>query len=428
VSDVAISIENVSKYYRLGNIGNRTLYQDLNRWWARVRGHPDPLMRVGDPGHDSLGKEGLWALRDVSLEIKSGDVLGIIGHNGAGKSTLLKVLSRVTGPTSGQIRVRGRIASLLEVGTGFHPDLTGRENIYLNGAILGMTKSEIRRKFDEIVDFADMEKFIDTPVKRYSSGMYVRLAFAVAAHLEPEILVVDEVLAVGDMAFQEKCIGKMSQVSREGRTVLFVSHNLQSIWSLCRSAIWMDRGKVKVAGNVGDVIGMYRDDMAKRSEEVSFADVKRAGTGRVKITELRLEDENGKRVDSISSGGALLITVAYQADESARLDELLIYLVVSNDRHARLFTLSNDFLGKRFNNLPRKGQLLCTIPHVPLIPGNYGIVVSAMLGKETADKFSSPLGLSVHEGDFFNSNRMPSRSLGDVLVHQTWEVPSLDEP
>jgi lipopolysaccharide transport system ATP-binding protein len=420
VSDVAISIENVSKYYRLGSIGNATLYQDLNRWWARVRGRPDPLLRIGEADRGNLGKEGLWALDDVSLEIKAGDVLGIIGHNGAGKSTLLKVLSRVTGPTSGQIRVRGRIASLLEVGTGFHPDLTGRENIYLNGAILGMTKAEIRRKFDEIVDFADVEKFIDTPVKRYSSGMYVRLAFAVAAHLEPEILVVDEVLAVGDMTFQEKCIGKMGQVSREGRTILFVSHNLQSIFSLCRSAIWMDRGRLRTYGGVGEVISEYRNDMTKNTE-MSLQHIMRAGTGRVVVTDLCLIDAKGNRAEGINSGEELSIGISYRAKDVSRLDDLFIYLVILNDRGVRLFTLSNEFYGKRFNSLPYIGQLLCRINQLPLVPGKYSLVVSVMLGKETADKFTSPIELLVVEGDFFQSNRMTNRSLGDVLVHHEWQ-------
>jgi lipopolysaccharide transport system ATP-binding protein len=423
VSDVAISVENVSKYYRLGSIGNRTLYQDLNRWWARVRGQPDPLLRIGEAYRANSGKEGLWALDDVSLEIKAGDVLGIIGHNGAGKSTLLKILSRVTGPTSGQIRVRGRIASLLEVGTGFHPDLTGRENIYLNGAILGMTKAEIRRKFDEIVDFADIEKSIDTPVKRYSSGMYVRLAFAVAAHLEPEILVVDEVLAVGDMAFQEKCLGKMGQVSREGRTVLFVSHNLQSVWSLCRTAIWMDRGKLRASGTAAEVIDLYRNHQSA-GNIASLENVQRAGTGRVRVTDIHLEDAEGNAATSFSAGGAVRIVLGYQASPDARLENLTAYVVVSNDRHMRLFTLSNAYSGDRFKEIGSTGRLVCGVPRLPLVPGEYNLVVSVMLGNETTDKFAAPIRLSVTEGDFFESNRMPDRSLGDVLVGHKWEIRS----
>src|SRR5689334_18202640 len=233
MSQPVISVEKLSKSYQLGVIGTGTFLGDLNRWWARQRGRPDPYLKIGDANRDNRGGNTIQALDDVNFRVQQGEALGIIGRNGAGKSTLLKILSQVTSPSSGAVKVKGRIASLLEVGTGFHPELTGRENIYLNGAILGMTKAEISRKFDEIVAFSEVEQFIDTPVKRYSSGMYVRLAFAVAAHLEPEILVVDEVLAVGDAAFQAKCLGKMGDVAREGRTVLFVSHNMAAMRSLC---------------------------------------------------------------------------------------------------------------------------------------------------------------------------------------------------
>lgn len=260
-----IKVENVSKQYRLGLIGTNTLKGDLQRWWYNIRGLEDPTLMIGQENSlkDRSGRNGpdnefVWALKDINFEVKQGDVLGIIGKNGAGKSTLLKLLSRVTAPTTGSIKVKGRIASLLEVGTGFHPELTGRENIFLNGAILGMTKNEIRNKFDEIVDFAGVVKYIDTPVKRYSSGMYVRLAFAVAAHLEPEILIVDEVLAVGDAEFQKKAIGKMQDVSRnDGRTVLFVSHNMLAIKSLCKKGILLKNGFIDKTGEIEKVIDSY---------------------------------------------------------------------------------------------------------------------------------------------------------------------------
>ncbi len=260
MSKTVIRVENVSKQYRLGSVGTGTFSHDLNRWWHTIRGKEDPYLRIGEE-NDRTKKgdsEYVWALRDISFDIKQGDVVGIIGRNGAGKSTLLKILSRTTLPTLGSIKVRGRIASLLEVGTGFHPELTGRENIFLNGAILGMTKREIREKFDTIVDFAGVEKYIDTPVKRYSSGMYVRLAFAVAAHLDPEILIVDEVLAVGDAEFQKKALGKMQDVSKgEGRTVLFVSHNMGAIRQLCKTGILLNKGKVEISGMVEDVFKHY---------------------------------------------------------------------------------------------------------------------------------------------------------------------------
>jgi lipopolysaccharide transport system ATP-binding protein len=259
-STVAIKVEGLGKLYRLGEVGTGTLSQDLNRAWARLRGKEDPFAIIGETNdRTTKGKSDfVWSLKDVNFEVKQGEVLGIIGRNGAGKSTLLKVLSKVTAPTTGSIKIRGRIASLLEVGTGFHPELTGRENIYLNGAILGMNKAEIRSKFDEIVDFSGVERYIDTPVKRYSSGMYVRLAFAVAAFLEPEILIIDEVLAVGDAEFQKKCLGRMKDVSvNDGRTVLFVSHNMDAVRSLCNRAILMQQGMVDLAGPVVDVVAKY---------------------------------------------------------------------------------------------------------------------------------------------------------------------------
>ena len=261
MSKPIITLENISKQYRLGLVGTNTLRGDIERWWYRLRGKEDPTLKIGEENKlDSREGEYVWALRDINLEVQAGEVLGIIGKNGAGKSTLLKILSRVTGPTTGRIMAHGRIASLLEVGTGFHPELTGRENIYLNGAILGMTKTEIRSKFDEIVDFAGVAKYVDTPVKRYSSGMYVRLAFAVAAHLEPEILIVDEVLAVGDAEFQKKAIGKMQDISKGGgRTVLFVSHNMASVQKLCTRGLVLENGQIVFSGDVNQAIDNYLD-------------------------------------------------------------------------------------------------------------------------------------------------------------------------
>jgi len=283
-----IEVDDVWKKYRLGVIGTGTLRHDFERWWHGIRGKPDPHAKVGENrgseigsqkssshapdanrnGVEELGDDEVWALRGVSFEVKQGEILGIIGRNGAGKSTLLKILSRVTSPTKGEVRVKGRIASLLEVGTGFHPELTGRENIFLNGAILGMTKPEIKSKLDEIVAFAGIETYIDTPVKRYSSGMYVRLAFAVAAHLEPEILIVDEVLAVGDAEFQKKCLGKMESISHQhGRTVLFVSHNMAAIQALCRHIVYLDDGRVRGIGSVDDQINLFLEDIRSKNRE-----------------------------------------------------------------------------------------------------------------------------------------------------------------
>jgi len=260
LSDTVIKVENLSKQYRLGNVGLGSLSHDLNRWWYNVRGKEDPYLKIGEE-NDRTTKglsEYIWALKDINFDVKQGEVLGIIGRNGAGKSTLLKILSRTTTPSTGQVKIKGRVASLLEVGTGFHPELTGRENIFLNGAILGMHKKEIQQKFDEIVDFSGVERYIDTPVKRYSSGMYVRLAFAVAAHLDPEILIVDEVLAVGDAEFQKKALGKMKDVSnKDGRTVLFVSHNMEAILNLCSHSILLSNGTISQIGSTSSIIDKY---------------------------------------------------------------------------------------------------------------------------------------------------------------------------
>lgn len=304
MSDIAISVDNVSKMYRLGVIGTGTLSHDLNRWWHKVRGKEDPYMMLGAENvRDSAGSNYVWALQDISFDVRGGEVLGIIGKNGAGKSTLLKLLSRVTAPTKGTIRARGRIASLLEVGTGFHPELTGRENIFLNGAILGMTKSEIRSKFDEIVDFSGVERYVDTPVKRYSSGMYVRLAFAVAAFLEPEILIVDEVLAVGDADFQKKCIGRMKDVSENlGRTVLFVSHNMSAVKQLCTRGIVLKNGKYAFEGNALEAVNYYQSSHNTNSSFEHKGSLDKApGNDNIRI--LKFEVKPLKReVLSVNSG------------------------------------------------------------------------------------------------------------------------------
>jgi lipopolysaccharide transport system ATP-binding protein len=314
MSNTVISVENISKSYRLGQISTGTLTHDLNVWWAKIRGKPNPLAKIGKVDLASREGEIIWALKDASFTVEQGDVLGFVGRNGAGKSTLLKILSEVTAPTSGEVKIKGRIASLLEVGTGFHPDLTGRENVYLNGAILGMSRQEIKRKFDEIVNFADIEQFIDTPVKRYSSGMYVRLAFAVAAHLEPEILVVDEVLAVGDAQFQKKCLGKMGSVASEGRTVLFVSHNMIAIQSLCQRVIWMDTGQIKEQGAVSEIVNNYiRSSFGENTmtERIWENNATAPGNETVRLHRISVQPENGKHGDMITMESPLRVEVDY---------------------------------------------------------------------------------------------------------------------
>jgi len=334
-----IEVSNISKQYRLGQVGTGTLSHDLNRWWHQVRGLGDPYLKIGEENDRS--KKGLsnyaWALRDINFEVKQGDVVGIIGRNGAGKSTLLKILSRTTAPSTGRIKIKGRVASLLEVGTGFHPDLTGRENVFLNGAILGMRRNEIKNKFDEIVDFAGVEKYIDTPVKRYSSGMYVRLAFGVAAHLEPEILIVDEVLAVGDAEFQKKALGKMKDVSNnDGRTVLFVSHNMTAVNSLCDSIIYLRNGRVEEIGETDAVINAYLTAGTEITTRYKWAEPNRPGDATAILHEARLIDYDGNDIDAIDfyKGGGIQFTYQVLLDGVAPVPNLHLF----NQKGDHVFT------------------------------------------------------------------------------------------
>jgi lipopolysaccharide transport system ATP-binding protein len=347
MSDTAIKIEDLWKQYRYGVISHGYLFRDIQAWLARIRGKSDPHARIvdGQPSTRiaSSGDDRFWALREINLEIKQGEVVGIIGRNGAGKSTLLKILSRVTAPTKGRIHVRGRIGSLLEVGTGFHPELTGRENIILNGAILGMRKNEIAKKFDEIVAFAEVDKFIDTPVKRYSSGMYVRLAFAVAAHLDPEILVVDEVLAVGDAQFQKKCLGKIGEVSKnEGRTVIFVSHNMQAIRTLCRRAQLLNNGRIVADGAADTIADLYLKEIptAQGVEELHKVIQALPQDTTFKLENITLM-QNGYAVYSdMANGSPLDIEIAYSVLEQAT--GLRVYFDLCDLEGALLFRSFND--------------------------------------------------------------------------------------
>ena len=347
-----IKLENVSKMYRLGLVSSDTLQDDFKRAWYKFRGKEDPFLKIGEENkRDSAGGKYVWALKDINFEVNKGVVLGIIGKNGAGKSTLLKLLSKVTKPTTGSISTRGRIASLLEVGTGFHPELTGRENIFLNGAILGMKKNEIKAKFDEIVDFSGCERYIETPVKRYSSGMHVRLAFAVAAHLDPEILVVDEVLAVGDAEFQSKAIGKMKNISEgEGRTVLFVSHNMASIKTLCDKAILLENGSISMRGNVNDIVNSYINSNLSihNSPEISKNYIKRIQEGIINKNNPTFEIEkiqmlNNKKKPSSSFYSNENICVNIEIKTLRTIPELRIAIQINDEENNNLLTsISND--------------------------------------------------------------------------------------
>lgn len=342
MSDVVIKVENLSKQYRLGTVGTGTLSHDLNRFWAKVRGKEDPYLKIGQ-ANDRTKKgdsDYVWALKDINFEVRRGEVLGIIGRNGAGKSTLLKILSQIIRPTTGSVKMKGRVGSLLEVGTGFHPELTGRENIYINGAILGMRKWEIDKKLDEIIDFAGVERYIDTPVKRYSSGMMVRLGFSVAAHLEPEILIVDEVLAVGDAEFQKKCLGKMGEVSKnEGRTILFVSHNIQAMQNLCSNFLYLKDGRLADVSKGGEALRTYLSDLMKKGES-KYREIPEINDAIFSLKSLKfLQDETN--IDSIiESGKELFIEVNYTVFE--KTSGLRIYCDLIDEFGGLIFRSFND--------------------------------------------------------------------------------------
>lgn len=380
--EVVIRVENLYKEYRLGTISHGTLSQDMQSWWARMRGKEDPnsIISSSQPltSHDSpftaSDNPHMLALNNVSFEVKRGEVLGIIGRNGAGKSTLLKILSEVTSPTKGTVKIKGRVASLLEVGTGFHPELTGRENIYLNGAILGMTKKEIAEKFDEIVAFAEIEKFIDTPVKRYSSGMYVRLAFAVAAHLEPEILIVDEVLAVGDAAFQKKCLGKMGDVAKEGRTVLFVSHNMSAINRLCKKTILLSEGMIAYQGLTEEVVLHYLiSSSTERKSAIEFSDDPEKP---FQILSISVSDFQGKPVErQIEVDESFAVNIIYKINKS--LPGGYAGFTVRNSSGEIVFMSDSRDSDKscRFEN-PGVKKVAIFFPAPLLVPGQYMITAA----------------------------------------------------
>ncbi|MFL9481559.1 ABC transporter ATP-binding protein [Chitinophagaceae bacterium LWZ2-11] len=400
MSSPIIKVENLSKLYRLGEVGTGTISHDLNRWWAKVRGKEDPFAKIGET-NDRTSKgssDYVWSLRDVSFDVKQGEVLGIIGRNGAGKSTLLKVLSKVTQPTEGRIKVRGRIASLLEVGTGFHPELTGRENIFLNGAIMGMTRREVKRKFDEIVDFAGVERYVDTPVKRYSSGMYVRLAFAVAAFLEPEILIVDEVLAVGDAEFQKKSLGRMKDVSeKDGRTVLFVSHNMAVISSLCKHTIVLKDGRLYNSGETDRMITEYMRIGESFTGEVIDDSLVEVGK-KLKIRSVRIVNENGRISSEVNNTGRAFIEVNFEVFIENRGYDIAFELI--HAQHGVIFgsALKDTKLDEFDGTVLRKGlhSYKIELPMQYLRGGDYYINIASAIPKfEILDVFKYQIQFSI---------------------------------
>jgi lipopolysaccharide transport system ATP-binding protein len=423
MSSTAISVENISKVYRLGQIGGATLKEDFARWWAKMSGKPDPLLKIGEEHHARQIGEEFWALQNVSFNVREGEVLGVIGRNGAGKSTLLKILSQVTAPTSGEIKIKGRIASLLEVGTGFHQELTGRENIFLNGAILGMSKAEIRRKLDEIIDFSGIEQFIDTPVKRYSSGMFVRLAFAVAAHLEPEILIVDEVLAVGDADFQKKCMGKMQNVSKGGKTILFVSHNMAAISKLCQHCALFDGGRLKLLGSTEEVVPHYlkSGEQANGVRVWRDTDVK-SSDPRLKIHSLRILAPNGTLTGRIDIEKPLTIEIEYDIIETFPQFRIGLWVIAPDGAIA--FSTADSF-DPSYDEGPRNAGLYisrCVIPENLLNEGFYNLTLTADIPhKKVLFYEESVLGFFVEQTGGLAA-RFPDKWPGAVRPHLNWQT------
>ena len=401
---LALSIENVSKRYRLGTFNSGSAAEDLRHWWAHtVMRKPVPETKVFQLDHGNRDGNDLWALRDVNFEVKQGEVIGVIGKNGSGKSTMLKVLSQITAPTSGRIKVNGRLASLLEVGTGFHGELTGRENIFLNGSILGMTPQEIRRRFDEIVDFSEIEEFIDTPVKRYSSGMFVRLAFAVAAHLETEIMVIDEVLAVGDVGFQRKCLGKMSDVSAAGRTVLFVSHRMDHITALCTRCVLLNRGRLIFDGDTRSAVqqyyGLFESDNNAAGERVK----EKSWLGRIEITGAYLENSAGQKIEFIASGDQARFVVEMENKTNKEVKNLKVSLFLYTSDGVHLADLGIWESGAEPFTVKKRTALKIDIPKLPLNRGayRYSVVVRSAGGAYEIDDMVENIGaFTVDFGDF----------------------------
>lgn len=429
-SETILKVENLSKQYRLGLVGTGTISHDFNRFIAKIRGKEDPYLKIGDSNDRASKGESdyVWALKDINFDVKKGDVLGIIGKNGAGKSTLLKILSKVTGPTTGSIKSKGRIASLLEVGTGFHPEMTGKENIFLNGAILGMTKKEIADKLDEIVEFSGCERYIDTPVKRYSSGMKVRLAFAVAAHLEPDILIVDEVLAVGDAEFQKKAIGKMQDISgTDGRTVLFVSHNMAAVKNLCRTGVVLKDGTTVFEGTSDEAVDFYLQNNIT-SNHISLEErTDRKGNGEVYFTKAHFINEKNKITSEIISGEKLSLVISYKNKTPVLSDQFFLGVTIYDNNEIPLSVIATDEMGFDLNIKERKGKIVIEFPNFIFRAGQFSFRFFLSKKKHKAseniilDLLEDAIKIDVLPGDYWNTgvtNRPNGFILNANFIHE----------
>lgn len=425
MTEFAIKVENLSKCYRIGlkeKISD-SLGGSIISWFKAPLSNLKNLRSLTRFEADlENSSDVIWALKDVSFEVKHGEVIGIIGANGAGKSTLLKIISRIVEPTAGRILLNGRVASLLEVGTGFHPELTGRENVYLNGTILGMSKAEVDRKFDEIVDFSGVEKFLDTPVKRYSSGMRVRLAFAVAAHLDPEILLIDEVLSVGDAAFQKKCLGKMGEVSKQGRTVLFVSHNMAAVQNLCRRAIVLFSGKLDLDSSTEQSILHYLQSSSQEIVPSSGLAKYRSANYQPIIRDIRLIDQYGRSTVTFQAGQAMTIEIDYLFPGPFKSPSFGI--IFENTEGQRIFFLQTQLQYGDIEYISQIGTAKCYVPSLPLVPGVYYLTLGFSASNEQIDRLESAMTFQVIESDFYGTGKIPSKNQGIILVKAHWTFTS----
>ncbi|MFZ1321195.1 MAG: ABC transporter ATP-binding protein [Ignavibacteria bacterium] len=421
-----IKVEDISKLYKLGIVSSKSIVQDVSRFIARITNKEDPFSKLGEINDRTVKRNSdyVWALKDINFEVKDGEILGIIGKNGAGKSTLLKILSRVTTPTRGSIKIKGRVASLLEVGTGFHQELTGRENIFLNGSILGMTRAEIKRKFEEIVEFSGIGSYIDTPVKRYSSGMYVRLAFAVAAHLDPEILIVDEVLAVGDAEFQKKCLGKMQNVSQnEGRTVLFVSHNMAIMSKICNNIIVLKNGQIDFPkGPSEEGIQHYILERKEKAEINLSERTDRTGEGKVRLTDFAMMNDKNEKIDIAISGQKVKFRIHFECIENPDPKNITVAIGISRSDGFLVTVLGNEISSRGFDSISQEGYFTCVLNKLPVTSGSYLLNLIVYQNGTRQDWIQEAVTINVEDGDFYNTGKIVPSTHRSVLLEHEWSL------